>query len=57
MILIPCAGDGARFQKAGYSLPKHQLPLNGKPMIQWVRENVEWLDPEGETFIATKDVV
>lgn len=39
-ILIPMAGKGSRFQKEGYSLPKPLIPVHGKPMIQWVIDNL-----------------
>ena len=39
-ILIPMAGAGSRFEKAGYSFPKPLIEVNGKPMIQVVVENL-----------------
>lgn len=39
-IIIPMAGAGSRFQKAGYTLPKPLIDVNGKPMIQVVIENI-----------------
>lgn len=39
-VLIPMAGAGSRFQQAGYSFPKPLIPVNGKPMIQVVVENL-----------------
>ena len=39
-ILIPMAGAGARFQDAGYTVPKPYIPIEGVPMIQWVVENL-----------------
>lgn len=39
-ILIPMAGEGSRFQKAGYTFPKPMIEVNGKPMIQLVVENL-----------------
>jgi hypothetical protein len=39
-VLIPMAGDGSRFEKAGYSFPKPLIEVNGKPMIQVVVENL-----------------
>lgn len=38
--LIPLAGAGTRFREAGYATPKPFLPIHGKPMIQWVWENL-----------------
>ena len=39
-VLIPMAGAGSRFQQAGYTFPKPLIPVNGKPMIQVVVENL-----------------
>jgi len=39
-VLIPMAGAGSRFQKAGYTFPKPLIEVNGKPMIQVVVENL-----------------
>ena len=42
-VLIPMAGAGSRFEKAGYTFPKPLVEVNGKPMIQVVVEalNIE----------------
>lgn len=39
-IVIPMAGAGSRFAAAGYTLPKPLIDVKGKPMIQWVVENL-----------------
>lgn len=39
-IVIPMAGLGSRFQKNGYSTPKPFLPVFGKPMFEWVIDNI-----------------
>lgn len=39
-ILIPMAGAGSRFEKAGYTFPKPLIEINGKPMIQVVVDNL-----------------
>lgn len=39
-ILIPMAGAGSRFEKAGYTFPKPLIDVRGKPMIQVVVENL-----------------
>lgn len=39
-VLIPMAGAGTRFSKAGYGLPKPLIDVFGKPMIQTVVENI-----------------
>jgi HAD superfamily hydrolase (TIGR01509 family) len=49
-VLIPMAGKGSRFATAGYSFPKPLIDVLGKPMIQWVVENVNLKSKY--TFIA-----
>ena len=39
-IVIPMAGAGSRFAKAGYTFPKPLIEVAGKPMIQVVVENL-----------------
>ena len=39
-VLIPMAGAGSRFAKAGYTFQKPLIEVNGKPMIQLVVENL-----------------
>lgn len=39
-ILIPMAGAGSRFSKAGYTFPKPLIEVRKKPMIQVVTENL-----------------
>lgn len=52
-VLIPMAGAGSRFEKAGYSFPKPLIDVNGKPMIQLV---VESLNINGNyIFIVQKE--
>lgn len=39
-VVIPMAGEGSRFKQAGYKEPKPFIPVGGKPMIQWVIQNM-----------------
>lgn len=39
-IVIPMAGRGSRFAIAGYELPKPLILVHGRPMIEWVVENL-----------------
>jgi len=52
-VLIPMAGAGSRFEKAGYSFPKPLIEVNGKPMIQTVVENLN-IDAK-HVFIVRKE--
>ena len=40
IVLIPMAGAGSRFEKAGYTFPKPLIEVRGKPMIQVVVDNL-----------------
>jgi beta-phosphoglucomutase-like phosphatase (HAD superfamily)/dTDP-glucose pyrophosphorylase len=40
-VVVPMAGLGSRFSKAGYTVPKPFIPVFGKPMIQWVIDNMK----------------
>lgn len=57
MILIPAAGEGRRFREAGYSEPKHLIPLLGVPMVDRVVSNIRPLDPDGHCLLATQALV
>ena len=40
-VLIPMAGQGSRFAKAGYTFPKPLIEIENKPMIQWVINSID----------------
>ncbi len=39
-IVIPMAGEGSRFAKAGYTFPKPMIEIHQKPMIQLIVESL-----------------
>ena len=43
-IVIPAAGEGSRFQSAGYSKRKPFIDVNGKPMVEYVLDNLRTLN-------------
>ena len=51
-IVIPMAGRGSRFANAGYTTPKPLIPLGGRPMIQWVIDNIRPERAHRFTFIC-----
>lgn len=51
-IVIPMAGLGSRFIKAGYATPKPFIDVVGQPMIQRVVNNIVPLEPHDLIFIA-----
>ncbi len=40
-ILIPMAGRGSRFAKAGFTDPKPLIPILGEPMIKWAMKSFD----------------
>ena len=52
-VLIPMAGAGSRFEKAGYTFPKPLIDVKGKPMIQVVVDNLNI--KANYTFIVQKE--
>lgn len=53
-IVIPMAGLGSRFSKAGYDLPKPLIDVNGVPMIELVVNNLTPGTPHRFIFICQK---
>lgn len=43
-ILIPMAGAGSRFAKAGFKDPKPLIKVFGKPMVQWAMKSFDFLN-------------
>lgn len=39
-IVVPMAGRGSRFARAGYRLPKPLIDIHGHPMIEYVTRNI-----------------
>lgn len=39
-IVVPMAGRGSRFAKAGYQMPKPLIDVHGHPMIEYVTHNI-----------------
>ena len=51
-IVIPMAGHGSRFSKAGYKDPKPLIPVFGQPMIELVIKNLTPSTPHRFIFIC-----
>src|SRR5258708_24618642 len=51
-IVIPMAGRGSRFAQAGFRTPKPLIPVGGRPMIQWVIDNIRPRRPHRFIFIC-----
>lgn len=53
-IVIPMAGLGSRFAKAGYTFPKPLIPIHGMPMIRVVINNLRPEQAHRFIFICQK---
>lgn len=51
-IVIPMAGRGSRFASAGFQTPKPLIPVGGRPMIQWIIENIRPARPHQFIFLC-----
>ncbi len=51
-IVVPMAGRGSRFATAGYIDPKPLIKVGGRPMIQWVIDNIRPAQPHRFIFIC-----
>lgn len=54
-IVIPMAGRGSRFLNAGYKLPKPLIEIHGKPMIEYVVNNIRPYQDHRFIFLALKE--
>jgi dTDP-glucose pyrophosphorylase len=54
-IVVPMAGRGSRFAKAGYKTPKPLIQVGGRPMIDWVIQNIRPARPHHFTFICLQE--
>ncbi len=50
-VIIPAAGKGSRLQKVSGNLPKAMFPIANRPMLEYVLENVSFID-KNNTFIV-----
>jgi len=53
-VVIPMAGLGSRFAKKGFKDPKPLIPVDGKPMIEWVVNNMNIVGAKF-IFVVRKD--
>lgn len=51
-IVVPMAGRGSRFASAGFTTPKPLIPLGGRPMIEWIIENIRPARPHRFAFLC-----
>ena len=54
-IVIPMAGRGSRFVKAGYTVPKPLIDIYGHPMVEYVVRNVTSREAHRFIFICQEE--
>jgi dTDP-glucose pyrophosphorylase len=54
-IVVPMAGRGSRFAEAGYTDPKPLISVGGRPMIEWVIENIRPARQHHFSFICLQE--
>lgn len=54
-IVLPIAGRGSRFLKAGYAMPKPLISVHGVPMIELVVRNIRPLEQHRLIFVAQEE--
>ena len=54
-IVIPMAGRGSRFVQAGFRTPKPLIPLGGRPIIEWVIDNIRPERPHRFYFLCLQE--
>ena len=54
-IVITMAGLGTRFRKAGYTLPKYEIPVRGKTLFAWSMESLAgYAMPENDYYFIVR---
>ena len=51
-IVVPMAGRGSRFASVGFRDPKPLIPVEGRPMIEWVVESTRPSQPHRFVFLC-----
>ena len=57
-VIIPMAGDGTRFSRQGFALPKYKIPVNGRTHVSrylaafaprfWPGLQTHWIEANGK---------
>lgn len=57
-VVITMAGLGSRFAKAGYTVPKYEIEVGGKSLLDWSLDSLKDFEGEGSryVFITRKDL-
>lgn len=54
-IIITMAGEGSRFKKVGYKIPKHEIEVKGKSLFEWSMLSLKNFFDEEFIFIVREN--
>lgn len=54
-IIITMAGEGSRFKKVGYKVPKHEIEVKGKSLFEWSMLSLKSFFDEEFIFIVREN--
>src|SRR6185436_12774564 len=53
-VVVPMAGLGSRFAKAGFTTPKPLIPVLGRPMYSWAVDSLPFDSASGLIFVLLR---
>ncbi len=56
-IVVPMGGSGRQFLERGYTFPKPLVELGGRPLVEWVVQNLTPAEPHEFIFICRQEHV
>ena len=54
-IVVTMAGQGSRFRKVGYTVPKHEIEVRGKSLFEWAMLSLKDFVDEAFIFVVRKN--
>lgn len=54
-IIITMAGEGSRFKEVGYTIPKHEIEVEGRSLFEWSMRSLENFFHDEFIFIVRKN--
>lgn len=54
-IVVTMAGQGSRFRKVGYTVPKHEIEVRGKSLFEWAMLSLKDFVDEEFIFVVRKN--
>lgn len=55
--IIPMAGAGSRFTRAGHTLPKYAIPARGRPLLAWALDSLPLAQFDRLVLVAQRAAV